>query len=57
MEEVRTIEREVVTKPLVVEQVKAKEIEVEETNVYIVVEYIHFIIYHFPRISSTESKV
>ncbi len=53
MEEVRTIEREVVTKPLVVEQVKAKEIEVEETNVYIVVEYIHFIIYHFPRISST----
>jgi hypothetical protein len=57
MEEVRTIEQEVVTKPLVVEQVKAIEIEVEEIKVYNVVEYIHFIIYHFLRILSMESKV
>jgi len=51
--EVKTIELEVGIEPLV-EKVKTIEIVVEDKNV---VEYIHFILYHFPKILVTKSKI
>ncbi len=54
--EVKTVELEVGIEPLV-EKVKTIEIVVEEKNVKNVAEYIHFILYHFPKISVTKSKI
>ncbi len=55
-EEVRIAKPKMGTKPLIV-QVEIMEIIVEEIDVQKVVEYIHFIFCHFPRISRMESKV
>jgi hypothetical protein len=54
--EVKTVELEVGIEPLV-EKVKTIEIVVEEKNVKNVAEYIHFILYHFPKILVTKSKI
>jgi len=54
--EVRIVKLEVGIKPLV-EKVKTIEIVVEEKNVKNVAKYIHFILYHFPKISVRKSKI
>jgi hypothetical protein len=54
---VKIIEPQMGTKPLVIVEVEITKIIVKEINVKNIVEYIHFIFCHFPKISRTKSKV
>ncbi len=55
--QVKTTKPQMGIEPLVDVHVEIINIIVKDTNVQNVAKYIHFILYHFPRISGTESKV